>query len=86
MGVIKVGRVYRSCRKSQAFHFCYVLFPSHKFKIHFDMMIQKSCLLLLSTCFSLPSLVKGHGYLYSPRSLNWVANQDGNTWGEEDVS
>ena len=32
--------------------------------------------ILLLSLFN-PSLVQGHGYLYSPRSRNWVAYEDG---------
>lgn len=37
-------------------------------------------LLLFLTAFV--GKVNGHGYLYSPRSLNWRAVEDGITWGE----
>ena len=44
----------------------------------FQVMIFKWNHITLSLLFSsYASLVDGHGYMYSPRSRNWVANEDG---------
>lgn len=42
-------------------------------------------MLITLTLALLPSLTQGHGYMYSPRSLNWIAHVDGTEAAETGV-